>query len=166
MHRRGDDRRRLGAAQGARRREPRVPLLATNDVLYDAPEQRDLQDVLTCIREGVTIERAGRRLEANAERHLKPARRDGAAVPRCAGGDRGDAAICSAASISSSSELRYEYPDEPVPPGWTPQDWLEELTWRRRAQMRYPDGVPDKVADAARRGARADRASSNTPTIS
>ena len=48
-----------------------MPLIAVNDVLYHAPERRALQDVVTCIREHVTIETAGRRLEANAERHLK-----------------------------------------------------------------------------------------------
>ena len=42
-----------------------------NDVLYHAPERRPLQDVVTCIREHVTIDTAGRLLEANAERHLK-----------------------------------------------------------------------------------------------
>ena len=57
-------------ARGCRRRAG-VPLLATNDVLYHAPERRELQDVVTCIREGVTLNEAGRRLEANAERHLK-----------------------------------------------------------------------------------------------
>ncbi|MFA6967535.1 MAG: error-prone DNA polymerase, partial [Bosea sp. (in: a-proteobacteria)] len=61
MHRRGDDRRRLARLK-AIAASTRTPLLATNDVLYDAPEQRDLQDVLTCIREGVSIERAGRLL--------------------------------------------------------------------------------------------------------
>src|SRR6202011_4011485 len=69
---RGDDRRRLlklqriAAAAG-------VPLLATNDVLYHVCERRVLQDVVSCIREKTTIETAGRLLEANAERHLKPA---------------------------------------------------------------------------------------------
>ena len=48
-----------------------VPLIAVNDVLYHAPERRPLQDVVTCIREHVTIDTAGRLLEANAERHLK-----------------------------------------------------------------------------------------------
>jgi error-prone DNA polymerase len=48
-----------------------VPLVATNDVLYHAPDRRPLQDVLTCIREHCTIDTAGYRLEANAERHLK-----------------------------------------------------------------------------------------------
>ena len=49
----------------------RVPLLATNDVLYHDPSRRRLQDVLTCIRETCTIDEAGFRLDRNAERHLK-----------------------------------------------------------------------------------------------
>src|SRR3990167_2892862 len=48
-----------------------APLIAINDVLYHQPERRPLQDVLTCIREHCTIDTAGFRLEANAERHLK-----------------------------------------------------------------------------------------------
>ena len=90
---RGDDRRRLlrlhHLALAAH-----VPLLATNEVLYHHPARRPLQDVLTCIREKTTIEAIGRRLEANAERHLKPAARNGAAVSRPAGGDRGNHAVC------------------------------------------------------------------------
>jgi hypothetical protein len=50
-----------------------LPLIAVGDVIYHAPERRRLQDVLTCIRHGITLDEAGRRLEANAERHLKPA---------------------------------------------------------------------------------------------
>ena len=50
-----------------------LAILATNDVLYAAPEQRPLHDVLTCIGAGTTIAEAGRLLEANAERHIKPA---------------------------------------------------------------------------------------------
>ena len=49
-----------------------MPLIAVNDVLYHQPDQRELQDVVTCIREHVTLADAGKRLEANAERHLKP----------------------------------------------------------------------------------------------
>ena len=48
-----------------------MPLIAVNDVLYHQPDQRELQDVVTCIREHVTLDDAGKRLEANAERHLK-----------------------------------------------------------------------------------------------
>ena len=68
---RGDDHRRLTRLI-AIADDAAVPLIAVNDVLYHAPERRPLQDVVTCIREHVTIETAGRRLEANAERHLKP----------------------------------------------------------------------------------------------
>jgi error-prone DNA polymerase len=144
MPRRGDDRRRLARLK-AIAASTRTPLLATNDVLYDSAEQRDLQDVLTCIREGVSIERAGRLLQANAERHLKTAQemirlfRD---APE---------AIAETQHLMSRidfdlGQLTYEYPDEPVPPGWSAQGWLEELV-RRRSEIRYPDGVPVKVRD-------------------
>ncbi|MGV2481162.1 UNVERIFIED_CONTAM: hypothetical protein IGO34_30665, partial [Salmonella enterica subsp. enterica serovar Weltevreden] len=49
----------------------RLPLVAMNDVHYHAPERRELQDVLTCIREKCTITNAGYRLYQNAERYLK-----------------------------------------------------------------------------------------------
>ncbi|MFN3670915.1 MAG: error-prone DNA polymerase, partial [Bosea sp. (in: a-proteobacteria)] len=142
MHRKGDDRRRLARLK-ALAAPSRTPLIASNDALYDAPAQRDLQDVLSCIREGVTIERAGRLLEANAERHLKPAR-EMHRLFRDAPEAIAEIAHLLARVEFDLGQLRYEYPDEPTPPGWTPQGWLEELV-RRRAPMRYPDGVPDKV---------------------
>ncbi|MFK8253872.1 error-prone DNA polymerase [Ancylobacter terrae] len=142
MPRRGDDRRRLAGLKGLAA-QAGVPLLAMNDVLYHHPAQRDLQDVLSCIREGTTIEAAGRRLEANAERHLKPPAemvrlfRD---APEAVEEtrhflDRIDFCL---------SELTYEYPKEPIPPGHTAESWLEDMTWRHAA-MRYPAGVPEKV---------------------
>ncbi|MCK0207184.1 error-prone DNA polymerase [Starkeya koreensis] len=143
MGRRGDDRRRLAAlkvlAAGAG-----VPLLATNDVLYHHPDARDLQDVLSCIREGVTIETAGRLLEANAERHLKPPG-EMARLFRDAPEAVEETRNFLARIDFSLDQLKYEYPEEPVPPGHTAQSRLEELTWQR-ALVRYPDGVPDKVA--------------------
>jgi error-prone DNA polymerase len=142
MHRSGDDRRRLARLQ-AIAAAAAVPLLATNDALYDEPGTRDLQDVLTCIREGVTIERAGRLLEPNADRHLKPP----AEMARLFR-DAPDAIAETGALLSrigfSLSELRYDYPDEPVPPGWQADDWLAEVTWRSAA-IRYPGGIPAKV---------------------
>ncbi|MEJ2433329.1 MAG: hypothetical protein P8Y53_09245 [Pseudolabrys sp.] len=53
-------------------RAAQVPLLAVNDVHFHHPDRRPLADVLTCIREKTTIDRAGRKLAANAERFLKP----------------------------------------------------------------------------------------------
>ena len=49
-----------------------IPLIATNDVHYHNPQRRELQDILTCIREKCTIYNAGFRLHENAERFLKP----------------------------------------------------------------------------------------------
>ncbi|BBK37921.1 error-prone DNA polymerase [Allostella sp. ATCC 35155] len=142
MHRRGDDHRRL-ARLGRAAAAAGVPLIATNDVLYAEPGQRDLQDVLTCIREGVPVTAAGRRLEANAERHLKPPE-EMARLFRDAPAAIAETGHLFARIGFSLDQLTYEYPDEPVPPGRQPQDWLEELTWRH-ARMRYPAGIPAKV---------------------
>ncbi|GJE54777.1 MULTISPECIES: error-prone DNA polymerase [Methylobacterium] len=147
MHRRGDDLRRLARLR-LLSRETGVPLLAVNDALYDMPAARDLQDVLTCIREGVTVETAGRRLEANAERHLKTPGEMARLFQ-----DAPDAIAATQDVLDridfSLSELEYDYPDETVPPGWTPQGWLESQTWRCAA-VRYLDGIPEKVGMALR----------------
>jgi error-prone DNA polymerase len=142
MHHRGDDRRRLARLKMIADAAG-VPLLAMNDALYDTPTARDLQDILTCIREGVTIDRAGRLLEANAERHLKPP----AEMVRLFR-DAPEAVFETQSILSrinfSLSDLRYDYPEEPVPPGWQADDWLAKLTWGSAA-IRYPAGIPEKV---------------------
>ncbi|MBS9476867.1 error-prone DNA polymerase [Ancylobacter radicis] len=142
MPRRGDDRRRLAGLK-ALAADAKVPLLAMNDVLYHHPSQRDLQDVLTCIREGTTIEVVGRKLEANAERHLKPPA-EMVRLFRDAPEAVEETRHFLARLDFSLSELKYEYPKEPVPPGYTAEAWLEHMTWQRAA-IRYPDGVPPKV---------------------
>jgi error-prone DNA polymerase len=120
-----------------------VPMVATNDVHYHVPARRRLQDVLTCAREHCTIETAGWRLAANAERHIK-------APDEMARLFRGhDEAIANSEAIAelctfSLDELRYEYPDEITESGRSPQAELEFLTWEG-AKLRYPDGVPDSV---------------------
>jgi error-prone DNA polymerase len=135
---RGDDRRRL-ARLAQLSQTAKVPLLATNEVLYHHPERRSLQDVLTCIREKTTIDAIGRRLEVNAERHLKPAeemvrlfRDHPHAIAET---------IRFAKRIEFSlDQLKYHYPDEPVPPGKTAQQHLEDLTWEG-ATTRFPAGI-------------------------
>ena len=144
---RGGDRARLGRLAALAERVG-TPLLATNDVHYHRPERRPLQDVLTAIREHVTVAEAGWRLAANAERHLK----DGDEIARLfRGHENAVARSLEAASLCSFSldELAYEYPDEPVPAGNTPQQHLEALAWKG-AQWRYPGGIPDKVSAALR----------------
>jgi len=141
MARRGRDERRL-ARLATLANEAGVPVLATGDVLYAAPHNRPLHDVLTCIREGVTIASAGTRLEVNAERHLK-AREEMARLFR----DYPQALSETIRFLDSIDfdlkQLAYEYPHEPVPEGWEPQAWLEHIVMEA-AHARYgPDLKPD-----------------------
>src|SRR6266446_4223535 len=140
----GDDRRRLRKLRDIAR-DLRVPLLAINDVLYHAPERRALADVVACIREHVTLDAAGRLLEANAERHLKPAE-EMARLFREAPEAIAETIRFANRIGFSLDQLKYNYPDEPVPKGKTPQRHLEELTWEGAA-ARYPDGIPGKVRE-------------------
>jgi error-prone DNA polymerase len=139
---RGDDRRRLmrlhriAAAAG-------VPLLATNEVLYHHPARRPLQDVLTCIREKTTIDAIGRRLEANAERYLKPAQ-EMARLFRDIPEAIAETMRFAARIDFSLAQLKYQYPDEPVPPGKTAQRHLEDLTWAG-AHKRFPVRIAPKT---------------------
>ena len=124
---RGDDRRRLARLQRIAA-TARVPLLATNEVLYHHPARRPLQDVLCCIREKTTIDAIGRRLEANAERYLKPAH-EMARLFRDAPEALAETMRFAGRINFSLDQLKYQYPDEPVPPGKTAQQHLEDLTW-------------------------------------
>ena len=144
MPHRGDDLRRLKTwrhiAQAAS-----VPLLATNDVLYHAPERREIQDIVTCIREHVTLDDAGRLLEPNAERHLKSPK-DMAALFAEAPQAIAETLRFADRISFSLAQLRYNYPDEPVPKGKTAQQHLEDLAWEGAAK-RYPGALPEKVRE-------------------
>jgi error-prone DNA polymerase len=120
-----------------------VPGVVTNDVLYHAPGRRILQDVMTCIREGRTIDELGHRRERSTVRHLQAPEE----MIRLFG--RHPDAIVRTREIAdrcrfSLDELRYQYPHEVRIPGLTAQQTLEKLT-REGAATRYPDGIPDKV---------------------
>ncbi|MGC6401329.1 error-prone DNA polymerase [Sphingomonas sp. FW199] len=141
MQRRGRDARRM-AGLAAIAAEAGVPVLATGDVLYAAPHERPLHDILTCIRDGVTIAAAGTRVEVNAERHLKPPQ-EMAQLFRDHPGAL-DETIRFLDGIGFDLEqLKYEYPHEPVPDGWEPQAWLEHIVMQA-AHARYgPNLTPD-----------------------
>jgi error-prone DNA polymerase len=116
-----------------------IPIVATNDVLYHGPERRPLQDVLTCIRENCTIQEAGLRLQANAERHLKPADEMARLFAKFPGAVERSVEIAERIGFDLG-ELRYEYPDEPVPPGKTAIQHLRDLTWKG-AEWRFSKGM-------------------------
>ena len=141
---RGDDVARINRLDQIARTHG-LGILACNDVLYHAPHKRPLQDVMTCIREGVTVEKAGFLLEANAERYLKPPQemcRLFAGWPAAIRATREVADACQ----FSLDDLRYEYPHEIVPQGRSAQEELERLTWEGAA-WRYPEGVSDRIRE-------------------
>jgi error-prone DNA polymerase len=145
---RGDDRRRLARLHRIAA-AANVPLLATNEVLYHHPARRPLQDVLTCIREKTTIEAVGKRLEANAERYLKPAQ-EMARLFR-----EWPEAISETMRFAgridfSLDQLKYQYPDEPVPPGKTAQQHLEDLT-RAGVEKYFPGGISEALRATLRK---------------
>ena len=138
----GDDRARLNRLAGMAGRTG-APMIATNAALYHDARRRPLQDVLTCIREGTTIDRAGLRLQSSGERYLKPP----AEMARLFRGH--EAALARTMEVVracgfSLKELAYQYPDEPVPQGWTAQRRLIHLTFKG-ARDRWPSGVPARV---------------------
>jgi len=137
---RADDAARLAALA-----ELPAPMVATNDVLYHTPQRRPLADVLTATRLGTTVDRAGLALQPNAERHLKsPA--EMARLFRAHPDALARTLEITERCRFSLDELSYEYPDEPIPAGTTPDAHLATLAWDG-AMQRWPDGIPVKVRD-------------------
>jgi error-prone DNA polymerase len=123
--------------------QTQVPLVATGDVLMHHPSRLPLQDVLTCIRRKCTVDQAGLQLQSNAVRTLRgPAAmsRMFAAAPNTLERSIEIADRCK----FSLSDLRYRYPKEIVPEGWTPMRWLRHQT-EQGLQWRYPEGTPSTV---------------------
>ncbi len=123
--------------------EAGVPTVITNDVLYHINQRRILQDIVTCIREGCTIEELGYKRELSSDRFIKPPEEMLRLFP---GHERAVARTVEIAARCKFSldELKYQYPDEHLFPGLTAQEALIELTDKGKA-WRYPQGVPEKV---------------------
>jgi error-prone DNA polymerase len=124
----------LGAAAG-------LPLVAAGDVHMHVAQRRVMQDTLTAIRLCVPVFEAGAALYPNGERHLRePADLARIYPPELLAQTLVVAERCN----FSLDELRYEYPEELVPPGVTAISHLRQLTEAGLVQ-RFPQGVPDKV---------------------
>jgi error-prone DNA polymerase len=120
-----------------------LPMVATNDVHYHIPERRELQDILTCIREKCTIHNAGFRLHPNAERYMKhpdEMRRLFRQYPDAIKRTREIAEACQ----FSLSSLVYEYPKEITPDGRSPNEELRFLTWEG-ARFYWRDHIPEEI---------------------
>jgi error-prone DNA polymerase len=125
-----------------------LPLVATNDVHYHDAARQPVHDVLVAIREKTTVAGAGWRLFPNAERRLKSAAEMASLFRGFEDAVRRTVEVADRVRFSLD-DLRYEYPDEIIPPALAgrtdgPSAWLAELTWAGAAR-RYPEGVPEKV---------------------
>ncbi len=123
--------------------EARVPTVATGDVLYHAHGRHILQDVLTCIRENITIDDIGHARDRDADRYLKPPAEMARLFAHHPGAIERTMEIADRCRFSLN-ELRYQYPHEVRLQGLTAQQSLIQKTWAGAAN-RYPNGVPDDV---------------------
>ena len=118
-----------------------LPLVAGGDVHMHCRERRALQDTVTAIRKGLTLDRAGYALYSNGERYL----RSRTVIENIYPADLREETLRIADAIQFSlDELRYEYPDELVPEGETPGSYLRQLSVEGM-QKRWPEGTPQKV---------------------
>jgi error-prone DNA polymerase len=104
-------------------------------------QRRVLQDTLTAIRLCVPVFEAGAALYPNGEHHL----RELADLARIYPPELLAQTLVVAERCNFSlDELRYEYPEELVPPGVSAISHLRQLT-EAGLEQRFPQGEPDKV---------------------
>jgi error-prone DNA polymerase len=134
----------LAARRAAALAEARhVPVVATNDVACARPAERPVLDALLCLRAKTTLDRAGRLLDANAERCLLPREeleRRFADRPAWIRASREIAERCE----FTLDALGYRFPRFPVPPGETQDSWLRRLVFEG-ARGRYGDPLPPRA---------------------
>ena len=123
-----------------------IPLVATNDVYYHEPERRQLQDIVTCIREKTTIYNAGFLLHKNAERYLKDENEMKRLFRHYPDAIHRTVEIATACRFSLD-ELKYEYPEEITTEGRTPQEELTMLAWEGAKQF-FGEDIPVKTKKA------------------
>ncbi len=119
-----------------------IPCVAVGQVQMHKRSRKALHDVLTAIRLRQTVAQCGYELASNAEQHLRTRLR----LSNLYEPEHLLQTICIAERCHFSlDELRYEYPEEVVPKGYTPAQYLHEQTWQG-ANKRYPAGIPENVS--------------------
>lgn len=126
----------------------KVKTVVTNDVLFHDPSSRQLQDVVSCIRNNTTIDEVGFQRERHADRYLKPPEEMQRLFPRYPEALDRTMEIVNRCTFSLE-ELTYQYPEEAIVPGMDAQQSLEHYV-RESLPDRYPEGLPQKVLKAVR----------------
>lgn len=126
----------------------KVKTVVTNDVLFHEPGRRQLQDVVTCIRNNTTIDEVGFERERHADRYLKPPEEMERLFPRNPDALWRTMEIVDRCKFSLE-ELTYQYPEEAIVPGKTAQESLEHYLWEC-VPDRYPEGLPPDVLKTVR----------------
>ncbi|MEX3935998.1 error-prone DNA polymerase [Paraburkholderia phymatum] len=120
-----------------------VPVVALGHVVMHVRSRKPLQDTMTAIRVGRPVHECGYELAPNAEQHLRSRLRIANLYPEHT--LRETISVLSRCTFSLD-ELRYEYPDELVPEGYTPTQYLRQETYFG-AQRRFPSGIPHNVQE-------------------
>ncbi|GJM10521.1 MAG: error-prone DNA polymerase [Lysobacteraceae bacterium] len=145
LHRQADDAHRLSQLQ-ALGEQLGLPLVAAGDVHMHCRSRRALQDTMTAIRHGVTLDEAGTRLFANGERHLRSLQQLSELYPA--------PLLTETLRIARQCQfdlgaLNYHYPNELVPNGLSAIEQLRELT-RQGLRKRWPQGADNTVKQLLR----------------
>lgn len=128
--------------------EHSVPMLATGDVLYHVPERMVLQDCLSAISTGATMDAVAANRPSNAQRTLRTLKELQHLYRHFPNAIENTAQVASRIEFRLD-QLKYEYPRELAPEGMTPIEYLKRLAWQG-AKQRYPKGVPEKVIEMLR----------------
>jgi error-prone DNA polymerase len=126
----------------------KVKTVVTNDVLFHEAGRRQLQDIVTCIRNNTTIDEVGFERERHADRYLKPPEEMERLFPRYPEALARTMEIVNRCKFSLE-ELTYQYPEEAILPGKTAQETLEHFVWEC-IPNRYPEGLPPEVLKTVR----------------
>ena len=122
----------------------KLPLLATNGVTYALPQNRQVQDVFTCLRNHTTLDAAGRQLAVNGERHIKTSKEMALLFRDHPGAIRNTCRLAEQIDFSLEN-LGYEFPCYEVPSGHSMDSYLTEVTWHG-VKTRY--GKPSAAVKA------------------
>lgn len=122
--------------------EQNIPWVVTNNAHYAMPEKRIIHDVLTCLRHGVTLQTAGRRLRPNGSWYLKTPQEIAQQWHHHAEGVKNTLVVAERCTFRHSS-MKPVLPACNVPPGSTYMDYLREVVWRGAAE-RYGEKLSEQ----------------------